>query len=154
MKYLIVFSLCLVSCYSTVYAQPKSEELIRYRQSAMMFMRWNIGVIKQQLAVAAEKYDQDQVRAAARAIAAVAATDLRTLFSEGTETGVGWKQTRVKPAFFTQPEQVGKRLSALRKQAGELVRIADGGDPELTRQQFDRLFKACRACHQDFRSKH
>lgn len=153
MKSKIVIVLCLAVFSTATFAQAKPEELIKFRQSAMMFMRWNIGMIKKQVVVKPQTYNQQQVSAAAHAIAAVANTNINALFSKGTETGKGWKATRVKAELFEQPDVVKKHLAALKKEANELARVADNGDVELIKSQFNHLFKACKSCHKDFRGK-
>lgn len=150
-KVVIVLSLILLS--TTTIAQPSPQDLIKFRQSAMMFMRWNIGTIKLQVVKNPQSYNREQVSAAANAIAAVANTNIHGLFVPGTETGTGWKATRVKPAFFQRPDDVQRYLVVLNKEANELARVANSGDVDLIKPQFDKLFQACRSCHKDFRGK-
>jgi len=135
------------------FAQPKSADPIKFRQSAMMFMRWNVGTIKKQVIKNPQSYNRKQVSAAANAIAAVANTNLLALFRPGTETGVGWKETLVKPGLFERPDDAKLYLANLRKEADELARVADSGDVDMIKPQFSKLFQACRACHKNFRKK-
>lgn len=153
MKITILFASCLLLTSGLVQAAQKAEELIKYRQSAMMFMRWNIATIKTQLFVHPQTYDSQQVIASANAIAAVAGTNISALFAPGTETGKGWKSTRAKATLFERPDEVKKHLAAVKKHAIELARVADNTNLERIKPQFDRLFDVCKGCHKDFRSK-
>jgi len=153
MKSKIIAGLCLVILSINVLAQPKPQELIKYRQSAMMFMRWNISIIKQQVVVNPQTYKKQQVSAAAHAIAAVANTDIKVLFAPGTETGKGWKTTRAKHELFEQQDVVNKLLLTLREQANELARVSDSGNIGLIKTQFNNMFKTCKGCHKNYREK-
>jgi len=150
LKIIIVCSLIAFSCSAS--AEVKPDDLIRYRQSAMMFMRWNVAVIKKQLKDNSGVYDKKNVSAAANAIAGVANTNLHALFAPGTETGVGWKGTLARPELFAQPDQVTEKLAALKTAANKLAQIAGDGSITETRQQFDILFKVCQACHKVYRN--
>jgi len=153
MKRKIIIGLCLAILSINVLAQPKPQELIKYRQSAMMFMRWNISTIKQQVVVNPQSYKKQQVSAAAHAISAVANTDIKALFAPGTETGKGWKATRVRHELFEQSEVIDKLFTTLREEANELARVADDGNINLIRTQFNYMFKTCKGCHKNYRQK-
>ncbi len=146
--------LCVIVLLITpAFAAVTPEDQITFRQSGYTFMRWNMGVIKQQVVDEPQSYDQARVLAAANVIAATAGSGIETLFSEQSATGKGWKDTRVKPEFFRQPDQVRKLFADFRKEADGLRQVATAGDLEQVRQQYDRLLKACKACHQDYRTK-
>jgi cytochrome c556 len=151
LKTIIVCSLMAFSC--SAIAEVKPGDLIKYRQSAMMFMRWNVATIKMQLKANPDVYDRQKVSAAASAIAGVANTDLHTLFAPGTEAGVGWKNTLARPELFAEPAQVTEKISALRKVANKLALVTADGSMAETQQQFDELFKACQSCHKSYRNK-
>jgi len=133
--------------------EKKAEDEIKFRQSGMTFMRWNMGKIDKQVNKHPENYNKDQVAAAANVIAAIANSDIGTLFSENSKTGKGWKETRVKAEFFDQPEEVKKYASAFRKEADKLVQVTTSGDVKAIGEQFDSVFSACKDCHKKFRKK-
>ncbi len=134
-------------------AELKPEEQIKYRQSGYTFMRWNLLKIKAQVIDEPETFDASAVAAAADAIAAIANSGMGALFGPGTQTGTGWKKTRVRPEFFERPEEVGEYAQAFKIEANELARVAASGDPVRIEAQFTRLHKSCKACHQEFRYK-
>jgi len=118
-----------------------------------MFMRWNVGTIKKQVVKKPQSYNQQQVSDAANAIAAVANTNLHALFAPGTESGKGWKTTIAKPELFNNNDDVKQHLSVLRIEANKLAKIANSGDINLIKPQFENLFQACRGCHKKYRAK-
>lgn len=134
-------------------ADEKQEDQIKYRQSAMTFMRWNMGIIKNQVVTNPDSYNKDQVQAAANVIAAISNSGLGRLFSAGTETGTGWKETMVKPEFFKEPDEVKKLAKAFTEEANLLAKLAASGQVSDIQSQFDKTFEACKACHKKYRKK-
>ena len=150
---LSIATLVLVVNTSGYAAALKAEDEISYRQSAMMFMRWNMGKIKQQAIENPQHYDKAQVIAAANAINAVAESGLGALFSEKSRTGKGWKKTRVKAEYFNQTQEVRERAQEFRDKAAALVQASQSDDVPLVGKQFKQLFEACKSCHKKFRAK-
>ena len=128
---------------------PKPENLIKWRQSAFQVVAWNSGRIKSSLD---SGYNKEQVLKAATAIAAIANSGLGSLFPAGTETGKGWHDTTVKADLFANPAKVAQRSADFAKEANELLRIASSGDAAAVKDQFGRLQKTCKSCHDDFRN--
>ena len=155
MKIITIFVVLCVMSVSAI-AETKSDskqQMIKFRQSAMMFMRWNIGKIKKQVIKNPASINRNEVEVSARAIAAVANTGLEKLFTASTASGKGWKETRVKPEFFQQPDKVRLRLATFVKEANKLAEVTASGDIDLIRLQFNKTFNACRNCHKSFRAK-
>lgn len=128
-------------------AAPKPENQIKWRQSNYQVLAWNAGRIK---ASVDGTYNKDEVVRAANSIAAVANSNLLALFTPGSETGKGWRDTTVKPAFFTD-KRAAELNHAFIKEANELVKVAQAGDAAAVKEQHGKLAKACKACHDDFR---
>jgi cytochrome c556 len=129
---------------------PKPENLIKWRQSAFQVVAWNAGRIKASLDAG---YDKDQVLRSANAIAAIASSGLGSLFPPGTETGKGWHDTSVKADAFTNATKFAEHGGAFARESGELVRLVSGGaDAAAVKEQFGKLQKTCKSCHDDFRS--
>lgn len=157
MKRKVLFT-AAATCIATIitsisYAELKPEDEITFRQSGMTFMRWNMGKIKSQIVDNPESYNKEQVIASARVISAVANSGIGTLFSSASETGKGWKDTRVKPEYFKQPDEVKKLANTFIQEADKLTVAANSGDIALIKDQFETLFEACKSCHKKFRSK-
>jgi cytochrome c556 len=128
----------------------KPEALIKWRQSAFQVVAWNSGRIKAGLDGG---YDKDQVLRSANAIAAIANSGLGSLFAPGTETGKGWHDTTVKADAFANTPKFAEHGGAFAKESAELVRVVSaGGDAGAVKEQFARLQKTCKSCHDDFRN--
>jgi cytochrome c556 len=73
------------------------------------------------------------------------------LYLPGTDKGTGWKETRVKPEFFQQQEEVGKLARAFNAAAAELDKAAASGDVAAVKAAFGKTGESCKACHDKFR---
>jgi cytochrome c556 len=129
---------------------PKPETLIKWRQSAFQVINWNAGRIKASLD---GQYNKDEVVKAANIIAAVANSGLGSLFPPGTEQGKGWHETAVKPELFKDGKRVGEHAADFSKEAAELTRVAAVGDAGAVKEQYAKLTRTCKACHDDFKAK-
>lgn len=132
-------------------AQAKPEDLIKARQSGYAFMAWNMGKIKAQVVDGNVPYNKDQVAAAANLIAAAANSGMGALYAPGTEQGKGWKETRLKPEFFKESDEVAKIAVNFTQQANKLQQVAATGDQAKIKAQFGEVGKACKACHDKYR---
>jgi len=129
---------------------PRPENLIKWRQSAFQVVAWNAGRIKASLDGG---YNKDQVLRSANAIAAIANSGLGSLFAAGTETGKGWHDTSVKADAFTDTAKFAEHGGDFARESGELVRLVSAGsDPQAVKEQFGKLQKTCKSCHDDFRN--
>ena len=129
---------------------PKPEQVIKWRQSAFQVIGWNVGRIK---ANVEGQYNKEEVVKAANSIAAIANGGLGSLFVAGTETGKGWHETAVKPALFAADSKVGEYAGAFAKESTELAHLAATSDQAHVKEQFGKLGRTCKACHDDYRSK-
>ncbi|HPR06720.1 MAG TPA: cytochrome c [Denitromonas sp.] len=134
-----------------VSAQLKPEEMIKTRQSGYTFMTWNMGKIKAQVVDGSVPFNKDQVLAAANVVAAVANSGMGALYAPGTDKGMGWKETRLKPEFFQEQDEVRKIAMNFIQQANTLQQVAATGDQAAIKTQFGEMGKACKACHDKYR---
>lgn len=141
-----------VALAGTALAQqaPKPESLIKWRQSAFQVVAWNSGRIKSSLD---SGYNKEQVLKAATAIAAIANSGLGSLFPAGTETGKGWHDTSAKPELFANTAKFAELGGEFGKESNELARLVSAGaDPGAVKDQFAKLQRTCKSCHDDFRN--
>jgi len=145
-------AVAIAAASTAVIAQqaPKPEQLIKWRQSAYQLVGWNTGRIKTALD---GQYNKEEVVKAANTIAAVANSGLGALFAPGTEQGKGWHDTAVKPELFQDGKKVGEYAANFSREANELARIAAAGEPSAVKEQYAKLTRTCKACHDDFRAK-
>jgi cytochrome c556 len=129
---------------------PKPETLIKWRQSAFQVIGWNAGRIKASLD---GQYNKDEVLKAANIIAAVANSGLGSLFAPGTEQGKGWHDTSAKPELFKDSKRAGEHAANFSKEATELTKVAAVGDAAAVKEQYAKLTRTCKACHDDFKAK-
>ncbi len=142
----------LFATATTVAAGP-IEEQIRFRQSAYSFLGWNTSKIKKQVIDHPETFNKDYVAAAANAIAATANSGLGELYGEGTDKGIGWKATRLKPEFFQKKEEVTVVANAFNEAANDLAKVAATGDINAIKVQFGKVGETCKSCHDLIRIK-
>ena len=129
---------------------PKPEALIKWRQSAFQTVAWNSGRIKASLD---GSYNKDQVLRSANVIAAIANSGLSSLFAAGTESGKGWHDTTVKAEAFSNTARFGELGGEFARESTELARVvASGADAAAVKEQFGKLQKTCKSCHDDFRN--
>jgi cytochrome c556 len=135
---------------SSVMAQMKPEDQIRYRQSGYKFMEWNLLRIKANLE---GQFNKDEVVQAANVIQAIANSGMGKLYGPGTDKGKGWHDTHVKPELFTDKEGVGKVAKAFIEAANEMAKVAAGGDAAAVKTQFGKLGESCKGCHDKYRKE-
>jgi cytochrome c556 len=148
----LVAGLTLTAIAGTALAQVvgKTEDQIRWRQSAYHTMAWSMGRIK---ANVEGSYNKDQVVEAANVIQAIANSKMGALYQPGSDKGKGWKETRLKAAFFTDKETLGKVAGNFGQQANEMAKVAATGDAAAVKAQFGKLGEACKGCHEKFREE-
>jgi len=151
MKKIIALGILALSIAGTASAQVKPEDQIRYRQAGYSFMSWNMGKIKGSLE---GQYNDQQVQAAANAIAAIAGSGMSVLYGPGTEKNIGNIKTRVKPEFFdpANAQDVGKIATEFNAAATSLAKAAAEGDKAAVQKAFGETGAGCKACHDKYRA--
>jgi cytochrome c556 len=128
----------------------KPETLIKSRQSAFQLVAYNSGRIKANLE---GQYNKDEVVRAANTIAAIANSGLGSLFAAGTETGKGWHDTGSKPELFKDLKKFAEYGGNFSRESTELAKVALNGDAATVKEQYGKLTRTCKACHDDFKTK-
>jgi cytochrome c556 len=148
----LVTGVALTALAGTALAQVigKTEDQIRWRQSAYHTMAWSMGRIK---ANVEGTYNKDQVIEAANVIQAIANSKMGALYQPGSDKGKGWKETRLKPEFFKDKETLGKVAGNFGTAANEMAKVAASGDAAAVKAQFGKLGEACKGCHDKFREE-
>ncbi|MDO8959183.1 MAG: cytochrome c [Rhodocyclaceae bacterium] len=148
----LVAGITLSAMAGVTFAQTvgKLEDQIRWRQSAYHTMAWSMARIKANID---GTYNKEQVAEAANVIQAIANSKMGALYQPGSDKGKGWKETRLKPEFFTDKETLGKVGPAFGAAANEMAKVAAGGDAAAVKAQFGKLGEACKGCHDKFRKE-
>jgi len=151
LKKLVVATLALgLSTAALAQSIGKAEDQIRWRQSGMQTLGWSMARIKANIE---GNFNKDQVIQAANVIQALANSGSGVLFHPGTDTGKGWRDTNVKPEYFTNAAKLKEVGMAYNKEANEMAKVAASGDAAAVKVQFGNLGKSCKGCHDEFRKK-
>jgi cytochrome c556 len=142
-------TLSLAIAGTAVAEQMSPEDQILTRQAGYSFMSWNMGKIKANLE---GDFSQQQVAAAANAIAGIANSGMGALYGPGTDKDIGDVKTRVEPALFTEPEKVGEVAGNFVQAANKMAEAASMAESkEDIAEAFKNLGESCKACHKEFR---
>ena len=146
----IVSTLLLAASMNSFAEQaPKPEKIIQWRQSAYRNIEWNIARIKSSIQ---GTYNKAEVVAAANAISGIANSGLPSLFVPGTEKGKGWHETAANAEVFKDKAKFTELSNSFSKEATELARIAvSANDASAIKEQFGKVTRSCKACHDDFK---
>lgn len=148
-----VLGIATLSIATLSFAQMKTEDAIKFRQAGYAFMSWNMGKIKAQVVDGVVPFNKEQIVAAANVIAAVANSGMGALYPPGSDKGSGFHETKVKPEFFQNMQEVGKLASNFNAAANELAAAAATGDQGVIKAAFGKVDETCKACHDRFRAK-
>jgi len=143
-------SVLAASSFALAQQTTKPENLIKWRQSVFQVIGWNTGRIKANLE---GSYNKDEVVKSANALAALSRSGFEGLFVPGTEQGKGWHDTSVRPEAFSNNKHFVELAQNYSVEAGNLAAVAASGDQAAVKAEFGKLTKACKACHDDFKSK-
>lgn len=146
----VTLAVATLSASGVAQAQPKPEQLIKWRQSAYQTLGWSMARIKMNVD---GTYNKDDVQKAANVIAALAGSGMGALFAPGTDTGKGWRDTNAKPEIWAAGSKVGELAGKFATEANEMAKVAATGDVALVKAQFGKLGATCKACHDDYRKE-
>jgi cytochrome c556 len=119
-----------------------------YRQSFFAMVATNFGpmvaMVKGEM-----PWDQDQMQGYANDLATLTTLDILRGFPEGSDKG----QTRAKPEIWQNKADFESKMNDLASAAAALQKAAAGGDKKQIAQQVGATGKACKACHDEYKSK-
>lgn len=70
-------------------------------------------------------------------------------FIPGTEKG----DTKAKPEIWSKSDKFKEANDRLENESARLAELAKGGNLDVLKEQFGKLQKTCKACHDDFKNK-
>lgn len=126
----------------------KTEDAIKYRQSALFLMGQHLGRIG---AMVNDKMPYEA--AAARESAAIIDVVSRlpwAAFGPGTEKG---HNTKARPEVWEDPGKFSAARERLLENLPKLAAAADTGDKAKLKEAFGETAAACKNCHDDFRAR-
>jgi cytochrome c556 len=129
-------------------AQPKPENFVKQRQSALNLLGWYFGPLG---AVAKGEKPFDKEDAVRRTTNLVALSKMPWEgFVAGTEK-VG--NTKALPAVWTNNAKFKELGGKMETEMATLAKLASAGDADGFKKQFGVVGGTCKACHDDFREK-
>ena len=119
-----------------------------YRQSLFAILGANMGpmaaMVKGEI-----PWDDERFAGYADDLATAASLDFLRGFPKGSEGGT----TRAKPGIWENMDDFESKLEDLRSAADELAAAAKGGDKKAIMMAFQETGGACKACHDEYKSK-
>jgi cytochrome c556 len=129
-------------------AQPKPENFVKQRQSALNLLGWYFGPLG---AVAKGEKPFDKEDAVRRTTNLVALSKMPWEgFVAGTEK-VG--NTKALPAVWTNNAKFKELGGRMEIEMATLAQLANAGDADGFKKQFGVVGGTCKACHDDFKEK-
>jgi cytochrome c556 len=119
-----------------------------YRQSFFALVAANFGPMAS-MVKGEMPWDQERMEDYADDLDTLLELDLMRGFQEGSEKGT----TRAKPEIWQNMADFESKLEDLREAADKLDDVAEGGDRKAIAQQVGVTGEACKACHDEYKSK-
>ncbi|HSN21581.1 MAG TPA: cytochrome c [Usitatibacter sp.] len=146
-KAVAIAALCLAATALPASAQQlKPEDQIHLRQSTMALIGYNFKALTD-MAKGERPFDKAEAQRAAETLPKLAALPGR-FFGEGTEKG---GNTKAKPEIWKNMDDFKKKLEHMQNEVAMLPQAA--GDLASLKKQVGETGKACKSCHDDYKSK-
>lgn len=147
-KFYLLCGLAGVLCAAIATAAVKPETAIRYRQSVYTVIGWNfVPLVK--MTKGETPWDSATFTKHAERIASLA-PQLLEGFPQGSDKGA---QTDAKPEIWQSMDDFKSKMDELVTQSKALAEVAKTGDEAKTREQFKKTSRACKSCHDKYRSE-
>jgi cytochrome c556 len=148
MQKITVAALVLSSTALAAAAQQlKPEDEIKLRKSAYALVGYNFSSLA---AMAQEKKPYNKEEAIRNAeFVALLSTVPKTFFAPGTDRG----ETKAKPDIWANRADFDKKMERMMAETAKLPPVARTGDLAALKKQVSETGSACKACHDDYRSK-
>jgi cytochrome c556 len=137
-----------IAVAATAIAQPKPENFVKQRQSALALIGWYFGPMG---AVAKGEQPFNKEDAVRRTTNLVALSKMPWEgFVAGTDN-VG--NTKALPVIWTNNAKFKEQATKMEVEMAKLAQLANAGDAEGFKKQFGAVGGTCKACHDDFRKQ-
>ncbi len=147
-KSLIAASLAAAVTIPAAAHIERTEPLQSLRQSFFAIVGMTFGPMSDMVKGEIE-WNDAQFAAWANDLAAVSKVSVERGFAPGSEKG----KTRAKPAIWENTDDFSKKLANFRSEAAALAATAKSGDKDATIAQFKQTGGACKACHDNYKSR-
>jgi cytochrome c556 len=140
----------LLSSLPAVAQFQKPQAAVEYRQAVMTVMSHHVGLIG---AMAMGKVPFDAAAVAANAdVVALMSKQPYVAFVKGTSTD-DIIESKAKPGIWTDRAKFDDEAKTMQDAVLKLVAAAKTHDAGQVKTAFGTVAKACKACHDDFRSE-
>lgn len=126
----------------------KDEPYQSYRQSYFTLVAMNFGPIGAMVQKEIP-WNDTLIKTFADELAALGSMDVSRAFAPGSEQGT----TRAKPEIWDNMEDFKAKLADLQTATVELRQAVAGGDKKAIAQATGAAGKACKSCHDEYKSK-
>ena len=129
-------------------AQPKPENFVKQRQSALALIGWYFGPLGA-VAKGEKPFNKDDAVRATSYLVPLSKMPWEG-FVAGTEN-VG--NTKAKPEIWSKAADFKKAADNMQTEMAKLAQLASAGDEAGFKKQFGAVGGTCKACHDDFRKQ-
>jgi cytochrome c556 len=144
----VALAASVLAVAATAIAQPKPENYVKQRQSALALIGWYFGPLGA-VAKGEKPFNKDEAVRATTNLVALSKMPWEG-FVAGTEN-VG--NTKALPVIWTKAADFKKAGDNMQAEMVKLAAAANAGDAEGFKKQFGVVGGTCKACHDDFRAK-
>lgn len=148
-RLLILAGAAALTLTASVASAAEPDDVIVYRKQVMESVGANttaMGLIAQ------GKVPHDGAFLAHAEMLAKSATLAREAFRENT-AGKGREKTTAKPEVWKDWAKFEKGLVALEAKSAEVLKLASNGGVRAAGAELPALFRTCKSCHDDYRTK-
>ncbi len=124
------------------------EPMQSYRQSYFTLVAMNFGPIGS-MVKGEMPWDDAKLKMFASELAALGSMDVSRAFGPGTDKGT----TRAKPGIWENQEDFNNKLKDMQQALAALQIAAGSGDKKIVTEATGAAGKACKACHDEYKSK-
>ena len=124
------------------------EPMQSYRQSYFTLVAMNFGPIGA-MVKGEMPWDDAKLKTFANELGALGNMDVSRAFGPGTDKGT----TRPKPEIWENQDDFNSKLTDMRNALAGLQVAAGSGDKKIVAQAVGDTGKACKACHDEYKSK-
>lgn len=128
-------------------AQPKPEQLVKQRQSAMALMGWYFAPIGAMMR-GDRPFDAAIVQRNTAYLEVLAKMPM-----EGFDPATKDQKSATKPEAWAEMDKFRKGMELSQGEIAKLAQVAKGGDQAAIRVQFGATGKTCAGCHDAYRVK-
>lgn len=144
----IAIAAAAIAVATSALAQPKPEQYVKHRQSALSLMGWYFGSLGP-VAKGEKPFNKEEATKATALVATLAKLPYDS-FVAGTES-IG--NTEALPAVWSNNAKFKELATKLGTETDTLAKIAAAGDEAGFKKQFGVVGGTCKACHDDFKKQ-